>query len=1158
MKNYINTSLSLVLMSQLIVGPQVFAGPAKKWEYSTTIPHQSSNSPYATQTSTASIDFSLHPIKQEGQENNSNYKMNKPQFTIGSAKVNGTPSLDPKLYPSELRKMLLADKANYAKAMHNQKQMMRSFGATAEWQKTIWGSQLRRFPTETLMFFVAIGVVNTANMLANYSNNPILMEQHLQTLTDPIGHLSFLAFMVANGYAHHFLDRPALSTRYLKKDLAQIFHSSAVQAKLKGIPEDVFLKEAMKYTDTKAISAMKLAYAHMIPYLSMTVGSMASHFVGDFFHTMQACVQSFQPKTNNQKPSKDLSPLSSISEDPCDVAWREWTVEKKFNTYAPAVASMMLSQALATGVSIVSKEGLKIGVFEAAGSTAAKQAFNFRLLGFDLLTNMAPGGFQMKAFRMVAHISNLTLFTALDQMIHHWVEDIVLNINIGKYNISPKADALPRKAELLYDILQKETTEKYSKVSDVCKKDIQDYNCQTTDIEGFLHNFTEMMTKWKDFNKTKPMMAHQSWLQNVNNFQATEVATKAFYKEWLLDLQNTEFYRKNPIKEFVKVDESMTQEEINAAYMKAINEGVDTGTLSQKDLRTVPPMTNYVRYPLFGVDPIAGIKDFDYSKWKNLYSEDPRTLEALQLEQVKKITAEFKTYLQAKDLNSSTYKNDTEKLNIILQNLSSNDLNKIGYAINLMRHYSVANSGASVQTQAILMDFLNKLGSPAPLMSQGQGFSYAIESHTSFKDVLNNMVLPSYFRDLKLSTNMNFSKKTDYLYYHMLCGPAADSNEVTLITKKYFEIFGFNTYIPKGLQTLFVPPSLVSSELKADICDKSFGFHNSNELYSIAIKNEKNGEQHKGIFSAIYKNLIPEIKNIVYSEPKFELAAGEDNLPDYTAWWEKNVESKVIKKLEEFKDDYNEIAVDLLKAQFKKDSNLNDGIIKNAIVDSNMQEARIYSMIAGHTISTLLSEKQMSEFLASDISGKVEKIKYKQDIFSAQLNAYAQDFQALNKGGTTKVFKFQASIEQMLKLYFDTIKTFKIEKVKNSNGDEMEVVNTFLDEVKTEEISKQMEQFSSQAVDDLFKMAQMLENKPKAVSVLTYIKSQIERLSKELTSTLDMINLMSQKVSEKTNKKVSKEIEEARKQRAIREQEASKKSCKQRNAITGVSGGCEP
>lgn len=1195
MKKYVSKSLSLVLVSQLTLGQQAMAEAAKKIEISyPVISSQQPTSEYAKQNMTfekqtsnvipqtksgpiplnsnynyvqtdkgsaAAIEFTMHPINSDGKSynnENQNYKMGQPKFVVGGAKATGTPTTDPAFYPSNLRKLLLQDRKNYAQNLQNQKQMMRSFGATEEWQKTIWGSQLRRFPTETLMFFVAIGVVNTANLLADYANNPLLMEQHLQTLTDPIGNLSFLAFMVANGYATHFLEKPALATQYLKKDIPLIFQNAAAIAKSKGVTEEKFMKEASKYVDSKMMSATKTAYMYLIPYLSMTVGSMASHFVGDFFHTMQACVQSLNPQSKQGKPSKELSPLGSISQDPCDVAWREWTIEKKFNVYGPSLASMMLSQFLSAGVSMVTKKGLKIGVFE----NATKEAFSFKLLGFDLLTNMAPTGLAMRGIRLVGHVTNLALFTALDQLIHHWVEDIVLNTNYGNYSFVTRTDAFPRKAEILYDILRDEAKNKYSKISEVCRKDIQDYDCQTGDIEGYLHNFTEVMTKWKDFNKTKPMMAHQNWLQNVNNFQATEVATQAFYKEWMLDIQNTEYYRHNPIKDIVKINKQMSEEEQKKAIFNAVNEGMEKGTLNLKDLRDVPPMSNYIKYPLFGIEPIQGVKEIDYSKWKNNYLEDPRKIQAAQWEHTKKVTEEFKEYLSRRDLNSSTYKNNSEVLKSIIENLESTDLNKVGYAINLMRYYSAANSGSSEQVQAILTDFLNRLGNPAPLMYQGQGFSFGVEGHSSFKDILKSMVLPSYFRDLKLSTNIRFSKKSDYLYYHMLCGPSPTSEDVTMITKKYYEVFGINTYIPKGLQTLFIPPSIVNPQMKADICDKVLGFNNSNELYSMKILNANTDEQYKGIFAAIYKNLAPDIKAIVDSEPTFGEAIGEDNFPQFTSWWEKNIEGKVIKKLEDFKEDYNEIAVELLKAQFKEDSNLSNGIIKNSIVGSNMQEARIYSMIAAHVASTLLTPNELKEHLDSNISTTAKKINYKQDIFTAQLSPYQQDFNALDAGGVVKVFKFQSSLEQMLKIYHGMIKSFKIEKVKNSKGEEMEVVNTNLDEVKTEEVSKQIDSLTAQASDELFKIIQKLEANPKAnlkaISVMSYIKEQIERLSKEFSLTLDMINLMSQKVTEKTNKKVSKEIQEARRSRLLREQEASKKNCKQRNAITGASGDCSP
>ncbi len=190
MKNYLSKSLSLVLVSQLTLGQQAMAEAAKKWEFSAPVPYNQPTSEYAKQNiniqatstgvipetkskipltnsgytysqtetgSTAAIEFTLHSINKEGKSYNSDnqdYKMNKPQFVVGDAKVTGTTIQDPN-YISKLRDSFLQDKKNYAQNLQNQKEMMRSFGATAEWQKTIWGSQLRRFPTETLMFFVA-------------------------------------------------------------------------------------------------------------------------------------------------------------------------------------------------------------------------------------------------------------------------------------------------------------------------------------------------------------------------------------------------------------------------------------------------------------------------------------------------------------------------------------------------------------------------------------------------------------------------------------------------------------------------------------------------------------------------------------------------------------------------------------------------------------------------------------------------------------------------------------------------------------------------------------------------------------------------------------------------------------------------------------------
>lgn len=1118
-------------------------------EYAQPTPDYQDN-PQIQNNKNLSINVSVIP----GKEADSDGKGGSSP-AVGSVTVEGTPSTDPALTPSSIRRqMFLEDKEAYRKMMQDYKHSMKTAGAKQEWQKTIWGSQLKRFPVETLLFFVAIGVVNHAQLMFDYANNPLIMEQHLKSLTDPIGNLSFLAFMVANGYAHHFFDNPKLTTRFVKEDAANIFRRTIFMEKLRrGATEAELIQEAQKYTDGKYVSATKKIYGHLLPYLAMTAGSMASHLTGDIFHQLQACVKSFTPKKSADGKEKINDPLT-LSEDPCDVAWREWTQEKKFNTYAPALASMMVSQALSTLVSIGFKKSGS-GIFPGMGEAlAGKQAFNFKLLGWTVLKEMNPLSLRFKAVQIIGHISNLTLFTALDQLVHHFVSDIVLNLTYGNYNPWFNSDAFPKKAENLYNILEKESKEKYQTLNSACVKDIQDYTCQSEDIMGFLHNFTETMTKWKEFNKTKPMTAHQNWLEMVNNFQATERSAFHFYREFLHDLQTTEYYRKNPIVSNAKPNE--TQAEKEARIVKEIESGSD----STEVIRDVPEMLNYIRYPLFGIEPTKGIADFDYSKWKDYYLSNPKKIQAYQLLKVKTVADEFVKYMDQNGYASLNLKYDEGKIRQVLSGLASDDLVRIGNAINLMRHYAeVKNAGASDKTQEIFRDFLEKLGRPAPLMYQGQGFSFAFELNSDFLEGLKNMVLPHALRNIRLSTQYSFSKKTDYFYYNMLCGPQVSSPE--MISGKYIKaIFGINTGIPSGLQALFIPPALVSESVDADICSKAFLFKNSNQIYSDTIIDEKTGNKFKGVFQFIFKNFNTEIKSIIDASPKFNIAMGAEEFPEFTKWWESKIESKVIDKLNEFKEDYHGITVDLFETLFKENSRLGKDIVNNSIVFANMQEARTYSMIIAHVLKTLVPGDKLKEFIdTTNTPIKNYKITEKSDILLFQRAAYLQDFDAIKNGTTPVIFKFQTRLEELLTLYHNTLSGYKIKEVMGSKGKNIKVVDSIQDEVKTNELSKKSDELFKSIDEDLDKVMTLIavpKENNKSHSVIAYAKAQLAKISKELQYTNEMINLMSLKITERIQKVVSKEVQESREERAKRLEEQVKKDCKSNHSTIGSKGGC--
>jgi hypothetical protein len=67
----------------------------------------------------------------------------------------------------------------------------------------------KRFPKESLMFFVAIGGVTFNSMWIKSHGDPLALEKHIMSIKDPIAHLSFFAFMQSQGFYTDFFTKRA-------------------------------------------------------------------------------------------------------------------------------------------------------------------------------------------------------------------------------------------------------------------------------------------------------------------------------------------------------------------------------------------------------------------------------------------------------------------------------------------------------------------------------------------------------------------------------------------------------------------------------------------------------------------------------------------------------------------------------------------------------------------------------------------------------------------------------------------------------------------------------------------------------------------------------------------------------------------------------------
>ncbi len=818
----------------------------------------------------------------------------------------------------------------------------------------------------------------------------------------------------------------------------------------------------------------------------------------------------------------------------------------------------------------------------ALGNLAKGAVATFRLSEASIATSAIAGlmgGIATKSVALIGHFTQITLFTALDTIVHSWVEDVVLNINYGNNSIIPNPNSFPRKSEIIYDLLEKESKEKFANDTPACEKDIQDSECRTKDIEGALYNFGEAINKWKEFNQTKAIAAHSQWLEMINKYQNMEQLTKKYYTEFLLDVKKANLCIKD-------MEKCKTFYIPHDADPKTLD--LEARQEQKLSIEMMPEMVNQRLYPLYGVDPIPNASMS--ADWKSMYLVKASELQGQQQLRVHFVGAQLEEFIKTrKELNG--YKVEFDK---IVEALKSSDLNQNAYGLNMLRSIANATGGVNEGIQSIAFEYLRKMGSPAPVMNYGQGFTYAFELNSSFKDLVRQIELPEFYRNLSLSTRYKFAKKTDYLTYNMLCGPAVDNggNTTDGTLRNLSEYFG-------GMRTLFIPPRLVTKNTDMDICGGLLGFKSSAFLYSEKLQDKSDKKTYSGIFHAIYNNFAPEIKNVINAdkygpteeEKKDEKSLLVQPLFAFDQWWEKYVETQVATQMEVFKRDYEAIAVKYVEAQFKDNGSLfgvvdtNTGVLQNSVVMTGMQASRAFSMVLAEVIKSNLGPAEYKDLLAdsSQIQNvKPSKIKYKQDILKLQTSPWLQDLEAIKYGTAPKIFVFQQQNEKVLMELYKMIRNTKVVNELDIDGKERAIVKIdfpMSDEIKNDkkstpaykewkaaddfekkisEMNKEMEKSVDAILEKLTKKVGQGNSKevPKALRIVTFAKDKMLQLSQDMMATISTIKFAAFQAALYSAKNKSKEDLERQAARAEREQKQEKCSSSRRMGTMTKGDGC--
>lgn len=317
----------------------------------------------------------------------------------------------------------------------------------------VFSHTVKNFAPESAMFFMAMGAVVASQLITNYSQNPLGLEHHIAHSLSPVGVIGFFTFMYSQGVTSNVL------SMYMKNPR---FH-------------------------------------HMIPYLGMTVGAFIQSYMSQIASdpNVIACA-----KVSIGKKLTDQDYESGVDQDPCGKAYEYLVVHKKIWEFAPGIASMLISTAIAGTL----QKGLTSAVL--------------KLSGVDLALYLTPGTMQLKGMRMVLVKGlQLTVFVSLDVLLNRAVTYAWKNMYDG-------ADFYDSNDAIIEQInLQKKNN----------------WQNDPKELVSELKLFKKRMSDWRMMNMSSVYEAHQNWSQALQQLTSMYNSSHAFYGDFVNQIRSARF-----------------------------------------------------------------------------------------------------------------------------------------------------------------------------------------------------------------------------------------------------------------------------------------------------------------------------------------------------------------------------------------------------------------------------------------------------------------------------------------------------------------------------------------------------------------------------------------------------------------------------------------
>jgi hypothetical protein len=578
--------------------------------------------------------------------------------------------------------------------------------------------------------------------------------------------------------------------------------------------------------------------APFIPYLGMSLGMVASNIVSEALHSenFKACAM-------------DIATLKGFHADACDKAYKAWTegggIAGIADQWAPGLVSLVTTTILTTAI--------QAGLTFATGQV-------IKIAGVELATFFVPGGIWIKSLRAVGFVSQLTLFTKVNNTIDPFFTKLYQNFRQG-------SDFNTLEAALTRDL-----------------SGVMTSNWQSARLNQDLTQLAIAMKAWRAMNLMDVNMAQSSWSQNLNNFAGLYNISKEFYSGLVSESLNKKKY---PL-----------------------------------DLTIIEQV-----FPLNGITP----KDFNKDRMDGFLTQPDFILSA-QLKTIRDVSQKLdQMYASNQAYLSSLNPNQRQTLLTILSALRSQDVNKIGQAMDLLNFKikDITESTFGINTDFVktLKSIKSALGQPNPIWSKGTGYATYFLMTPEFQSAsaLDHQE-KFWFNHVSFA---HAESTADWLMASTLWGPDTGKLESVISSRAGFYSQFLAPRLPLTSNTEYVCASDALTPIsRLNVCDK--GVRYDNPLH----------------FAATH------------------LGSQVSNYQGFNSWWQKYSETPYVQTWVDFENKYQSIVRELMAKMWASDAATNHGDVANGIVASSVQELKVNALALGGVMKARLEETGRRDLLA--------------------------------------------------------------------------------------------------------------------------------------------------------------------------------------------------